>query len=362
MSSVFRLIPLDLSWSLSGGSSMKCRLFLLVGALIAPVLSFADVKYTFDFSFPSLWPQVTMSYTAPSSTALGAGTTVTAQNPAASAGLPVGGSRNSGGAWTFSEDDGGHGSYGFTAQTNLTLPNAPGAYPNIPASVTHQCGVAPGCTTQTVAGTVKSTIALTGAAAASPPYITPRGIVNAASFAPPGAPNGSIAQGSIFSIFGANFGPADGLKVSAFPLSTTLGGVSVRVFNGSTSVDAYPLYVNQTQINVIMPSNVPLGAVSVEVTAGGAKSNIVASQVAPNAPGIFSVIGSGYGPGVIQNYVGATGTTPSTTPINSTPASAAPGQVEILWATGLGPIAGPDNISPPVGSLPVNLKILVGGQ
>jgi hypothetical protein len=65
---------------------------------------------------------------------------------------------------------------------------------------------------------------------------------------------------------------------------------------------------------------------------------------------------------VIQNYVGATGTSPSSTPINSTQASAAPGQVEILWATGLGPIAGPDNISPPVGSLPVNLKILVGGQ
>jgi hypothetical protein len=50
---------------------MKCRLCLLVGALIAPVLSFADVKYTFDFSFPTLWPQVTMSYTAPSSTAPG---------------------------------------------------------------------------------------------------------------------------------------------------------------------------------------------------------------------------------------------------------------------------------------------------
>lgn len=111
-----------------------------------------------------------------------------------------------------------------------------------------------------------------------------------------------------------------------------------------------------------MPSNVPLGAVSLQVTAGGLTSNVASARVTPNAPGIFSVIGSGYGPGVIQNYVGATSTSPSTTPINSTQAAAAPGQVEILWATGLGAIAGPDNISPPVGSLPVNLKILVGGQ
>src|ERR1035441_7520267 len=97
------------------------------------------------------------------------------------------------------------------------------------------------------------------------PYISPRGIVNGASFAPLGAPNGLIARGSIFTIFGANLGPTTGVQVSAFPLGTTLAGVSVRVSQGSTSVDAFPLYVRNDQVNVIMPSNVPLGNVSIQV-------------------------------------------------------------------------------------------------
>ena len=42
------------------------------------------------------------------------------------------------------------------------------------------------------------------------PAIYPHAIVNAASFYSPGLPGGSIARGSIFTIFGAALGPAAG--------------------------------------------------------------------------------------------------------------------------------------------------------
>ena len=43
---------------------------------------------------------------------------------------------------------------------------------------------------------------------AQPPLISHPGVVNAASYMPAGLPAGSIAQGSLFTIFGANLGPA----------------------------------------------------------------------------------------------------------------------------------------------------------
>jgi|CZKS01.1.fsa_nt_gi hypothetical protein len=44
-------------------------------------------------------------------------------------------------------------------------------------------------------------------ASSAQPLIAPRGIVNGASFMAPGLPAGSIAQGSLFTIFGIRLGP-----------------------------------------------------------------------------------------------------------------------------------------------------------
>ena len=79
-----------------------------------------------------------------------------------------------------------------------------------------------------------------------------RSIVNAASFMAPGLPAGAIARGSIFSIFGGHLGPASSPPL-AFPLSTTLGGVSITVTQGTTAVNAIPLYVSAGQINCLVP-------------------------------------------------------------------------------------------------------------
>jgi hypothetical protein len=48
---------------------------------------------------------------------------------------------------------------------------------------------------------------LAGSIASAQPAVYLRGVVNAASSAPAGLPNGSIAQGSLFSIYGASLGP-----------------------------------------------------------------------------------------------------------------------------------------------------------
>ena len=74
------------------------------------------------------------------------------------------------------------------------------------------------------------------------PQITANGVVNAASNAPVGWPNASIAPGSIFSIYGTNLGPASSPAL-AFPLQTTLGGVSVQVTSASGTEDAIPIFV-----------------------------------------------------------------------------------------------------------------------
>jgi len=67
--------------------------------------------------------------------------------------------------------------------------------------------------------------------AQSTPFIYYRGVVNVASYMPPGLPAGGIARGAQFSIFGANLGPAT-FPPLQFPLSTTLAGVSISVHAG----------------------------------------------------------------------------------------------------------------------------------
>lgn len=188
------------------------------------------------------------------------------------------------------------------------------------------------------------------------PFIFHRSVLNAASFAPQAAPNGSIPRGSIFSVFGRNLGPASPVGVSAFPLQTTLGGVSIEVCQGATCVAAIPLFVSAGQVNAILPSNAPLGPVSVRVTHDGAAGNFSPAEVVESGFGTFSVSSAGFGPGVVQNFVDQ-----GVTPLNSAEATARPGQTVILWGTGLGAALGPDNVAPQAGDLPVEVEIWVGG-
>src|SRR5262249_50898869 len=154
---------------------------------------------------------------------------------------------------------------------------------------------------------------------------------------------GAIARGSIFSIFGARLGPSTAVTANTYPLGTTLGNVSIALKQGSTTVNVLPIYVSPSQINAIMPSNAPLGAGSLQVTVNGTRGNMAPVAVANSAFGIFTALGSGGGPGILQNFV-----TQANQPINSPTITAQPGQTITLWGTGLGPVPS-DTIAPSAG-------------
>ena len=188
------------------------------------------------------------------------------------------------------------------------------------------------------------------------PAIYPHGVVNSASVLAPGLPAGSIAQGSIFSIFGARLGPASGVQVSSFPLGNTLAGVSITATQGTTTVNVLPEYVQQGQINALMPSNTPLGLVSLRVTYNGLKSNPTPVNVVHDSPGIYTFTGSGGGAAAMQNVANDGSLT-----LNSNQNSATPGQTVQMYLTGLGPITTPDNQAPPPNAPSTPVEVWVGG-
>ncbi|MGH9719798.1 MAG: hypothetical protein ACRD8O_06265, partial [Bryobacteraceae bacterium] len=75
------------------------------------------------------------------------------------------------------------------------------------------------------------------------PVISSGGAVNAASFALPDLPNGSIALGSMFVVFGRNLGPATLVQATSYPLPATLAGTSIRITTPGT-----PLAINAIMV------------------------------------------------------------------------------------------------------------------
>ena len=186
------------------------------------------------------------------------------------------------------------------------------------------------------------------------PFIAYRGVVNAASSFPEGLPGGAIARGSTFTIYGRRLGPAASPPL-AFPLATTLGGVSITVTQGTTTLNAIPVFVSAGQINAILPSNTPLGLVTLRVIFNNVRSNPAPIRIVNSSFGIFAANRAGTGPGILQNYEA-----PGVEPINALNASARRGQVITLWGTGLGPVQA-DNVAPPPVSLPTPTEVFVGG-
>jgi uncharacterized protein (TIGR03437 family) len=203
---------------------------------------------------------------------------------------------------------------------------------------------------------VSLALSLLGVALDAQPLLYARSVVNAASYVPAGLPSGSIARGSIFTVFGTGIGPPPpGRQVSEFPIATTLANVSISVTQGATTVAALPLYVSATQINALMPSNTPLGTVSLRVTFNNSQSNPLPVQIVNASFGIFSFAG-GFGPGVFQNFIAS-----DKQPFNTPQTPAKPGQVVTLYGTGLGPVAA-DNVAPPAATLSTQVDLTVGGQ
>jgi uncharacterized protein (TIGR03437 family) len=209
---------------------------------------------------------------------------------------------------------------------------------------------------------------VTAVAALGQPSINIGGVVNSASYIPPGLPNSGIAQGSLFIIKGKKLGACGTVVAGEFPLKTAMGGTSIKV----GTRDAWMVYVvacrgkdaggindYPDQLAAVLPSDTPIGNAQVTVTYNGQTSAPVTAQIVRSTFGAFTINQGGTGPFVIQNFISQ-----SNQPVNTRFVSASPNQTVILWGTGLGPITpSQDNGPGPVGNIAgTTVDVYVGGK
>jgi uncharacterized protein (TIGR03437 family) len=147
-------------------------------------------------------------------------------------------------------------------------------------------------------------------------------VANAAMFV-----QGAIAPGEIISIFGAGLGPEQGVGLqldSQGRVATQAGGTSVLI----GGVPAPILYAQANPVNAVAPYEIAgTTSTTLQVEYQGQRTSAMSLSVAPSAPAIFTVNGSGAGQGAILNQDGT---------LNSAANPAAKGSIIALFATGDG--------------------------
>ncbi|MGH9674456.1 MAG: hypothetical protein ACRD44_14850, partial [Bryobacteraceae bacterium] len=183
---------------------------------------------------------------------------------------------------------------------------------------------------------------------------------NAASYARMGLPNASLAQGSMFVVFGAGLGPPEVVAATTFPMPTAngLAGTSIRINSGGASLDAIMVYTLSRQVAAIVPSSTPTGDATITLTYNGAASNPFPARIVRSSFGIFTVNEAGSGPAVVQNV-----NSEADRPVNGLTRAAEAGRVMILWGTGVGPAAGDEAAGPLPGDLAsIDAEVYVGNR
>jgi len=180
-------------------------------------------------------------------------------------------------------------------------------------------------------------------------------IENAATNVPPGLPNAAIAQGALFVVKGKNLGPANAVVATVFPLTTSIGGTSVQVTVGGTTLDAIMYYSLAGQIAAILPSRTPVGTGTLIVTYNSLASATAEIVVVASNIGVFTLNTTGSGDAVA--------TLPATNTVVSPSNAPNPGEIVTLWATGLGPVSGDESQPAQQADLSnIPLKVFIGGQ
>lgn len=180
-------------------------------------------------------------------------------------------------------------------------------------------------------------------------YVSPQGIVNAASLAPAGQ---SISPGEFVSLFGSGLAPQQMAASPPYPLS--LGGVTVTV----NAVSAPVYFVNASQVNVIVPYSVTGGSATIVVTNNGVASNSVELRLQKTSPGVFSVAGSGTGDATVTHASGA---------LVNAANPAKKGETVLLYVAGLGAVTpqpgdGVPAVGNPLSTVNIPVAVTIGGQ
>jgi len=154
------------------------------------------------------------------------------------------------------------------------------------------------------------------AAGGGVPDILPGGIANNGMAGP-------VAPGAVVSIYGTGLAPFT-QSSSAFPLPTSLAGVSVSV-NG---VNAPMYFASSGQINIQLPFEIGAGPAAMTVSGTCGSSGQVSFQVAQTAPYIVQNAGQA----AVLNYIASTGLYTLNGPDN--PAKV--GSLVSVYLTGIG--------------------------
>ena len=121
-------------------------------------------------------------------------------------------------------------------------------------------------------------------------FLNPLGVINAASFAPPGNP---ISPGQFVTLFGTGLAASN--RTATPPYPATLNGVSVLINNKPAPI----YFVSPGQLNVLVPFSTTGPTATIVVQNGSANSNTVTVPVAATSPGIYALDQSGSGGGAI---------------------------------------------------------------
>ena len=175
-------------------------------------------------------------------------------------------------------------------------------------------------------------------ASGSFPRLLPSGVLNGASLLP-----SPVAPGGLVTLMGAGIGPDPPRLPDAAPAATSLGGVSV-LFDGTP---APLLYAASGQINLVAPFAIQ-DSTRIQVTRDGAPLAEVQVPVAPAAPAILTLDGSGAGPAAVlnQNML-----------VNSALDPAGKGSVIVVFAAGAGQTS-PAGLDGQVAGFPAPLPLL----
>ena len=153
-------------------------------------------------------------------------------------------------------------------------------------------------------------------------------VLNNSSQNPDGFPNSGIAPSSIFVIIGSGLADLKDpvLQSSADPgLPNTLNGASITITAGAVILHPAIYYTSPKQIAAVMPANAPLGVANLTVTYNGSTSAAFQIHIVSSAVGI-------------NRYDGnvAVATDAITGALISFISPAKPGEILVLWTTGLG--------------------------
>ena len=163
------------------------------------------------------------------------------------------------------------------------------------------------------------------------PVVNEGGVVNNASFAPSPAP---VAPGSIAAVFGSNLNDGSEVLASSFgpdgKLVTSLGGSSVTI----NDIPAPLFYSTPGQLGIQIPAELAgQTTATIQVTVNDQTSIPRTIFLDSLAPGIFTVNEQGSGPAAVLHEDNVTAVTEQN--------PARPGEVVVLFATGLGTLNPP---------------------